>query len=179
MPRDTERLRFRRWEERDAEALFALARDPAVGPICGWPPHESVENSLRTIRTVFSAPEAYAICLRGEDTPIGCVELKLNGSTDMADRDDACELGYWLGVPYWNRGYMSEAVRELLRYAFVDLNMAEVWCGYYDGNERSKRVQEKAGFLYQWTTDDVDVPLMGETRKGHVNRITREQWERL
>ena len=54
--------------------------------------------------------------------------------------------------------------------------MAKVFCGYYDGNEKSKRVQEKIGMRYQWTAEEVDVPLMHETRKGHVNAITRQQW---
>ena len=46
----------------------------------------------------------------------------------------------------------------------------------YDGNEKSKRVQEKVGFRYQWTTPDVDVPLLGETRIGHVNCMTKTEW---
>ena len=37
-------------------------------------------------------------------------------------------------------------------------------------------VQEKCGFKYQWTTDNVDVPLMHETRKGHVSSLTKEEW---
>jgi RimJ/RimL family protein N-acetyltransferase len=57
--------------------------------------------------------------------------------------------------------------------------MEKVWCGYYDGNEKSKRAQEKIGFRYQWTTEDVDVPLLGETRRGHVNCMTKAQWEAL
>ena len=43
---------------------------------------------------------------------------------------------------------MSEAVREMLRHGFNDLAMNTIWCRYYEGNERSKRVQEKAGFIY-------------------------------
>ena len=54
--------------------------------------------------------------------------------------------------------------------------MMKVWVGYYDGNNRSKRVQEKCGFKYQWTTDNVDVPLMHETRKGYVSSLTKEEW---
>lgn len=75
---------------------FALAKDPAVGPVAGWPPHQSVQESLQVIRTVLSGPECYAICERGRDVPIGAVELILNGRTDMTARDDECELGYWL-----------------------------------------------------------------------------------
>lgn len=47
---------------------------------------------------------------------------------------------------------------------------------YYDGNTKSKRVQEKLGFKHQWTTENVPVPQMGETRKGHVNLMTKEEW---
>ena len=172
----TERLILRRWEESDAEDLYEYAKDPAVGPIAGWPAHRSVEESLEVIRNVLSAPEAYAICLKEDGRAIGAVELKLNGHTDMTESDDECELGYWLGKPFWGRGIMPEAVREMLRYAFEDLKMQKVWCGYYEGNTKSKRVQEKCGFRYQWTTEGLDIPLMHETRTGHVNLMTKENW---
>ena len=94
----------------------------------------------------------------------------------MTERDDECELGYWLGKPFWGQGIMPEAAREMLRHAFGDLGMQKVWCGYYDGNTKSKRVQEKCGFCYQWTTKDVDVPLMHEKRTGHVNLMTKDMW---
>ena len=71
---------------------------------------------------------------------------------------------------------MPEAARELLRHAFLDLNLVRIWCGYYDGNEKSKRVQEKLGFKYQWITGDAPVPQMGETRKGHVSLLKKEEW---
>ena len=172
----TERLILRRFEESDAENVFEYAKDPAVGPIAGWPPHKSVGESLDVIRNVFSAAECYAVCLKEDGKAIGAIELKLNGHTDMTDRDDECELGYWLGRPFWGQGIMPEAAREMLRHAFEDLGMQNVWCGYYDGNTKSKRVQEKCGFRYQWTTKDVDVPLMHEKRTGHVNLMTKDRW---
>lgn len=46
------------------------------------------------------APECYAICEKENNIAIGAVELKLNGYTDMTQRDDECELGYWLGQPF-------------------------------------------------------------------------------
>ena len=60
---ETERLILRRWEESDAECLFQYAKDPDVGPIAGWLPHQSEEESLDVIRNVFNGQEAYAICL--------------------------------------------------------------------------------------------------------------------
>ena len=61
----------------------------------------------------------------------------------MTDRDDECELGYWLGEPFWGRGYMPEAAYALMKRGFETLEMTTIWCGYYDGNKKSKRVQEK------------------------------------
>lgn len=174
----TERLYLRPWEERDAESLYQYASNPKVGPIAGWPVHTSVENSREVIKNVLAVPETYALCLKGDDRPIGSIALKLKGSTDMTDREDECELGYWIGEDFWGRGLMPEAARELLRHAFEDLGMTTVWCGYYDGNTKSKRVQEKCGFVYHHTAHGLDVPLMGEKRTGHTNILTKAMWEK-
>ena len=174
---ETERLILRPWEESDAESLYEYAKDDRIGPVAGWPPHSSVENSRRIIRTVLSEPETYAVCLKEDNKAIGSISLKLNGHTDMTDRDDECELGYWLGVPYWGRGIIPEAARELLRHGFADLGMRTVWCGYYDGNIRSKRVQEKCGFIYHHSCSSVPVPLLNETRAGHTNILKKEDWK--
>ena len=173
----TERLLLRRWEDSDAENLYEYAKDPDVGPIAGWPPHQSVDESRNVIRNVFQGKEAYAICLKTDEKAIGAIELKLNGHTDMTDRDDECELGYWLGKPFWGQGIMPEAVKEILRHAFEEIGMTKVWAGYYEGNSKSKRVQEKCGFRYQWKSEGVDVPLMHEKRTGHVSSMTKDQWQ--
>lgn len=104
---------------------------------------------------------------------------KNKGHTNRVTRDDECELGYWLGKPFWGRGYMPEAAKELLRHGYEDLGMQTIWCGYYDGNEKSKRVQEKVGFLYHHTTQNVSVPLLHEVRIEHVNIMTKEHWNAL
>lgn len=173
----TERLILRPWAASDAAALFEYAKDPAVGPIAGWPPHKSIAESLQVIQNVFCGQECYAVCRREDNLPIGCIELMLNGHTDMTDRDDECELGYWIGKPFWGQGLIPEAARELIRHGFEDLHMTTIWCGYYDGNEKSKRAQEKCGFQYQWTTENLDVPLMHEVRTGHVSCLRRAAWE--
>ena len=175
---ETERLILRPWHENDAEALYKYASDPDIGPPAGWPPHTSVENSSDIIRTVFSAPETYAVCLK-DGSPIGSIGLKLKGSTDMTNRDDECELGYWIGKPFWGQGLIPEASRALLCHAFEDLGMRAVWCGYYDGNEKSKRVQEKLGFVYQYTTEGLEVTLVNEIRTGHTNLMTKERWQKV
>lgn len=175
---ETERLILRPWREEDAEELYKYASDPDVGPIAGWPVHTSIGNSRDIIRNVLSVPETYAVCLKDDGKAIGSIGLKLGGSTDMTDRDDECELGYWIGKPFWGMGLIPEAARELLRYAFEEIGMRAVWCGYYDGNEKSKRVQQKLGFVYQHKTEALEVPLLNEIRTGHCNLMTKETWNK-
>ena len=176
---ETDRLILRKWTEADAQSLFEYAKDPDVGPIAGWPPHKSVEESLDVIRNVLNGEECYAICEKGKNKAIGAIELMLKGRTDRLKRDDECELGYWLGKPFWGRGYMPEAAREIIRRGFEELGMNTIWCGYYDGNRKSKRVQEKLGFVYHHTSENVPVPLLGEVRTEHVNILTREHWREI
>ena len=174
----TKRLILRPWQEADAESLYAYAKDPDIGLPAGWPPHKSVEDSRGVIRYVLSAPHTYAVCLE-DGSPIGSIGLKLKGSTDMTDREDECELGYWIGKPFWGQGLIPEAAEELLRHAFEELGMRAVWCGYYEGNVKSRRVQEKLGFVYQHTTEGLELPLLGELRTGHTMLLTKERWKDL
>lgn len=173
----TQRLILRRWNQKDAEDLYRYACDPDVGPIAGWPPHKNPDESRAVIRDVLNGREAYAICLKEDGRAIGAIELKLNGHTDLTDRDDECEMGYWLGKPFWGRGIVPEAVTEMLRRAFEDIGMQKVWVGYYEGNSKSKRVQEKCRFRFQRKSEGVDVPLMQEKRTGYVSSLTKDQWQ--
>ena len=177
MSLETNRLILRPWEETDAEECYQYAKDHQVGPAAGWPAHTSIENTVQVIRDVLMVPETYAIVLKETGLPIGSIGLHFH--SNLAGKDDEAELGYWLGVPYWGRGIIPEAAREMLRHAFEDLNLNRVWCGYYDGNEKSRRVQRKLGFRHMWTSEDVPVPQMNETRRGFVNRMTKEEWTRL
>lgn len=173
----TDRLILRAFTENDAESLYKYASDEDIGPAAGWPAHKSVAESLHVIKTVFSVKETYAICLKEDNVAIGAVGIKVKDQTDMTEKDDECEIGYWLGKPFWGQGIVPEAVLEILRRAFQDLGMSTVWCGHYEGNFKSKRVIEKCGFKYHHTTDEVPVPLLSETRKGHVYYITKKMWK--
>ena len=173
---ETKRLILRPWSEDDAKELYKYASDPDVGPPAGWPPHTSVENSREIIRTVLSAPETYAVCLKENGKPIGSIGLHRN---DLAEQEDEYELGYWIGKPFWGQGLIPEASREILRYAFEDLGMNRIWCGYYDGNEKSRKVQLKLGFEYQHKTEGIEVTLLNEIRTGHSNLMTKERWQKV
>lgn len=178
MKLETKRLILRPWEESDAEELYKYAKDPAVGPIAGWPPHTSVENSREVIKNVLSETGNYAVVLKETGLPVGCAGLMIGKNSNLDIGGDEGEIGYWIGVPYWGRGLIPEAVMELLRYGFEELGLKTIWCGYFDGNEKSRRVQEKCGFVYHHTNKDIEWKIMGDIRTEHVSRITKEEWSR-
>lgn len=173
---ETERLILRPWSEADAESLYEYAKDPEVGPAAGWPVHTSVENSREIIRTVFAEPETYAVCLKEDNRAIGCAAITVGAKSNMKLPETEGEIGYWIGVPFWGRGLIPEAVRELMRRGFEDLKLEKLWCGYFEGNTKSRRVQEKCGFVYHHTNRDMHWELMDDIRTEHVTCITEEEW---
>ena len=96
----TERLILRPWVETDAEDLYRYAKDDRVGPIAGWPPHSSVGNSAEIIRTVFSAPETYAVCLKEDNRAIGSIGLMIGARSDkeIPDTEGGDRLLDWRSV---------------------------------------------------------------------------------
>ncbi len=128
---ETSRLLLRPWEEADAESLYAYAKDDRIGPITGWPPHTSVENSREVIKYVLSEPETYAVCLKEDNKAIGSIGLMVGKSSNLALPENEGEIGYWIGVPFWGQGLIPEAVRTLIRHAFADLKLETLWCGIW------------------------------------------------
>ncbi len=152
---ETDRLVLRRWLDSDAGSLYKYASDPDVGTAGGWPAHTSVENSLEVIRTVFSAPETYAVVLKDTDEAVGCCGLVPTGvrhSPHIKDCD--AEIGYWIGKPYWGMGLIPEAVMALANYVKDSLGRKDLWIAFFDGNDKSRRVAEKCGFVYHHTESD-------------------------
>lgn len=174
---ETKRLLLRPWLESDAESLYQYARDPQVGPAAGWDPHTSVENSREIIRTVLSAEGTYAVVLKESGEPVGSIGIMIGKQSNIGIPEDEGEIGYWIGVPYWGQGLIPEAVRELMRHCFCELGLKKLWCGYFDGNEKSRRVQEKCGFRCHHTEKDKLWAPQNRILTEHITCITKEQWE--
>ena len=173
---ETERLILRGWRDTDASSLFKYAKDERVGPPAGWAPHSDENYSKAVIRTILAKDETYAICLKGTDEPIGSIGLMFRDSDERGIPDNTAELGYWLGVPFWGRGIAFEAAKEILRHGFEDLKLDTIYCGYFEGNERSKKLQQKCGFKYHHTNSKTRVIMLDEIRTEHINTISRADW---
>lgn len=176
---ETERLLLRGWRDEDASSLFEYARDNNVGPIAGWLPHKDVAYSRAVIRTVFAREEVYAICLKTDESrPIGSIGLTLKGSSERPLEDGAAELGFWVGVPFWGKGIATEAGLEVIRHAFQDLGLEKIYCCYFQGNNRSRKVQQKLGFAPHKINPHSKVLMLGETRVEHINLLLKNDWKK-
>ena len=114
---ETERILLRYWQESDAEALFKYASDPDVGPRAGWPAHKSVEESREIIRTFFHNDTTWAIVLKETGEAIGCIGYYTHETSNIPIGENDCEVGYWVGKPFWNKGICTEALKLMLDYA--------------------------------------------------------------
>ncbi len=175
---ETDRLILRPWQETDAESLYEYAKDPLVGPIAGWPVHTSVENSREIIRDILSVDESYAVTVKPGNMAVGSIGLMPGKASNLDLPGNEAEIGYWIGAPLWGRGYIPEGTREVIRHAFEDLGMNTLWCGYFDGNEKSRRVGEKCGFWYH-RTEQKEWPPIGRTVTQHITRLTKEEWGKI
>ena len=173
---ETERLILRPWRESDAEDLYEFAKNPLVGPMAGWAEHTSTEYSRQIIRDVLSEKETYAVVIKNIGRAAGSAGLMAGGVSRLGIRKDEAEIGYWIGEPFWGNGYIPEAVSELQRYAFEELNMSALWCGYFDENTKSERVNEKCGFRFHHTEYDVEWPFINAVKTQHITCLKREEW---
>ncbi|OUP09171.1 GNAT family N-acetyltransferase [Collinsella sp. An2] len=138
---------FERVADEDAAAINASAARACDVPV------SNVREEAAPASDVSSAvQEAASQVSATAGRLVGCIGLT---AVRHVDADDVLEmeLGYWLGVPFWGKGYMTEAARELVRFGFDDLGLSTIWACYFDGNERSKHVMERLGMTYHHVQD--------------------------
>jgi RimJ/RimL family protein N-acetyltransferase len=140
----TERLLLRAPRPADAKAIAMLANDRRIADNTSRLPHPyrlaDAEGFIASVNKV--AGEASFVITTPDGDLIGCCGI---GSL----REDEPELGYWLGVPFWDNGYATEAARAVLDHGFADLGHDVILGGARISNPASRRVLEKCGF--QWT----------------------------
>ncbi|MGN0186450.1 MAG: GNAT family N-acetyltransferase [Paludibacteraceae bacterium] len=167
------RLRLRPWQDDDAPLLYRYASDPDVGPRAGWAPHQSVEESLHIIQTVFRNPTTWAIVLRTEsDLLVGAIGYGPSCDCRLPAREDEPTVGYWVAKPFWNRGICTDALRLMVEHIRQTTPIRSLISGHFIDNPASGRVMERCGFV---PTGDIcyDPTLYnGKDRPIRVLRLT-------
>ena len=140
-----ERLRLRPVTLEDAAPMARLADDLDIARMTTSIPYPFHVADAESFIARMAAADRAREALFGVELPaeglIGVVGLHPNDQ-------DRVEVGYWLGRPYWGRGYMTEAVERVLLWAREEWGRAILASGHFADNPASGRVLAKAGFLY-------------------------------
>lgn len=147
----SDRLILRQWQDSDSADLYEYSKSNLVGPNAGWLPHKDENESKKQIKMFIRNDDNFAIVLKSENKVIGGIGLhRRKPDINLANLEQR-EIGYVLNPKYWGNGYVPEAVKCLINYGFDKLNLDLIWCGHFDFNKNSKRVNEKCGFKYRFT----------------------------
>jgi ribosomal-protein-alanine N-acetyltransferase len=142
---ETARLRLRPYSEADLAELVPLVGTREVAATTLRIPHPYNEQHARDFFVLAEEVGRIwlAITLRSDGRQIGGAGLYLDEPHQHA------ELGYWLGVPYWGKGYATEAAREMLRYGFENLNLHRIHASHFKHNPASGTILKKLGMRYE------------------------------
>jgi ribosomal-protein-alanine N-acetyltransferase len=139
-----------------AEAVQALASDPLIAATSNVPHPYPADGAATWIRYTLAQRELgyelnFAILRNSApgNTALGKTELVgVCGVLNIAGKPRRAELGYWIGVPYWNHGYASAAARDLVRRVFDEHAIDQLYSSCLVKNMASFRVLEKTGFRH-------------------------------
>ena len=143
---ETDRILLRHWQESDADVLYEYAKKPEVGERAGWSPHNSREESLEIIRTVFNNPTTWAIVLKETGKVVGAMGYGPSCECSLPSREGEPTVGYWVGKPYWGKGICTEALRLMIDHIRQTTTIPSLISGHFTDNPASGRVMEKCGF---------------------------------
>lgn len=142
---ETKRLILRSFREDDLNDLYEYAKVEGIGEKAGWKHHSSITESSIILQEFIAHNDVYAVELKENHKVIGSVGLHpVNKDSDLVQR----ELGYVLSKDYHNQGIMSEATKEVIRYAFEELGIDILWCNHFEENYISKHLILKNGFRF-------------------------------
>lgn len=173
---ETERLALRALEPRDVDRIVEFAGDYEVAKMLAEVPFPYTRGDAKSfiVRAADQAASGSAIVCKidryGLIGVIGISEIQFLEGARVGT------LGYWVGRPFWGRGYATEASRALVGHAFGDLGFSAIKSGHFKENGSSGRVLTKTGFRY--AGEGPKNCLARGEEVPHIDvELTRAQWQ--
>lgn len=169
------RLLLRPFSLDDASTVQELAGDYAIADTTLMIPHPYEDGmaeqwiSEHSVKFEEGMLVAFAIVLRETSQLVGAVSLTVDKDQHKA------ELGYWVGKPFWNRGYATEAARLIVEYGFDQLQLNRISSRYLVRNPASGRVMQKIGMVHEGTLRQ-DTIKWGQYEDLHAYGLLRDDW---
>jgi len=169
---ETERLTLRRPTLADVKAIARLANDRRIAENTRRLPHPySHDHAVDFVRAIAELRRETAFLIEHDDAPVGMVGI------DRSTPDHA-ELGYWLGVDHWGRGFGTEAARGAIDFFFEEFGDDHLHAGARVTNPASRKVLEKCGF--QWSGVELHrFEALGSSTPVDCFRLSRSVWSSL
>lgn len=170
-----EKVRLRPIKESDAEDAYRLVANEAVLANLSWdgPASEAeMAEAHRRLEGELRSGVSYCFTIERVDASdlLGGIAVRFPRHPQQA------EIGYWLGVPYWHKGYMTEAVRLVCHFAFIYLDAARAYATVFTRNIASRKVLEQNGFSVDGTLRS-HVFKQGEWHDHWFLSLLRSEWE--
>ncbi len=145
-----DKVRLRPTRATDAKVAHRLVTDEAVLSNLAWDGptnEEELRDTFRRWEEEMKKGESYNMAIEHSDQPglIGCIDIRFPKHPRQAD------IGYWMGVPFWNKGYMTDAIRLACHLSFKHLNAVRAYATVFVGNIGSRQALEKNGFSLDGT----------------------------
>jgi len=169
---ETERLSLRRPTLADVKAIAHLANDRRIAENTRRLPHPySQEHAVAFVRASAEDAGETVFLIENNFSPIGMVGIDWR-------REDAPELGYWLGVDHWGQGFGTEAARAVIDYSFDEFDHDLLFSGARVANPASRNILEKCGF--QWSGVELHrFEALGSSTPVDCFRLSRSVWSSL
>jgi ribosomal-protein-alanine N-acetyltransferase len=177
---ETDRLILRNFTEKDLDALFAILSDKEVNTFLPMFPLKNMEEAREYLlyieKHIRQKGLYYAICLKENNTPIGCIHVSA---------DDSHDLGYSIGRDFWHKGICTEACR-----AVVDMlrqtDIPYITATHDVNNPRSGDVMRAIGMVYKYSYEELWQPknfpvtfrMYQLNLDGDENRVYKKYWDR-
>lgn len=139
----TIRLLLRPFVMTDAPDVQRLCNEREIALNTLLIPHPYPEGKAE--EWIANGPSGFAVTLKDGGTLVGCIGIHVQPDHDRA------EIGYWIGVPFWGKGYATEAVRAVIAHGFDTLGLNRIYAEVFTRNPASARVLEKAGMQREGT----------------------------
>ena len=170
----TKRLKLRPLALSDREAVFEYASKPNVGPLAGWQPHTTIDDSISFIeyairKREYGQPGVYAIEHDDTGKMIGTIEIH-------SYKEQKAAIGFVLHPDYWNQGLITEAAKAIIIYGMEVLELKRLEYCHFSHNIPSKRVCEKLGFTFEGILRNKYLLYDGTVLDDVVYSITSEDY---
>lgn len=148
----TDRLVLRATKKEDLYDMYEYAKVEGVGEMAGWPHHKSIEETKEIIEKFIESKNHFSILYK--EKMIGSLGIEKYNEEELPEYKDKVgrEVGIVISKDYQGMGLGQEAIKEVVRYLFEEEKLDFVVAGYFVYNEKSKHMQEKAGFIMHHKT---------------------------